>query len=569
MRILFRLVANLLRLLLWPLTRWRRARAAPPGAYVHVEIDGAVTDVAGPRPPLALFRKPKATVHGLTELVDALLEDPNPRGLLLTLRSLRSGMATATSLRAQLTRLRDAGRDVVVHLPLGAGTREFYVAAAGTRVFVAPQTTVAPLGFAIHTRYLRRAFEKAGLTPEVFARGTYKSAGETLVRDSMSEPHREQMGALLDTFYDELVDAVVEGRHMDRTTAEARIDGAPYRATDAVANGLADGEAYEDEVTERLDGAPAIPAARYLRARRAGRLVPLTDRAGVVGIVRVHGPITVESTLAFPAARVASDEALIQTVRRARRDPRVRAVILHVDSPGGSALASDRIHHELVRLAADKPLIACMANVAASGGYYVAAPAHTIVAEPTTVTGSIGVVAARFTPEPLLERLGVATERLRRGANAGLLDPSGPLTDAERQALHRELEGTYRGFVQVVADGRNRSTDEVHAVAEGRVWIGRDALGKGLVDELGGFADALRLARERGAGGAPIPVEVLKPARTRIPPLADEHRSRRVRRAARPLLAWLEALGFDPGALALSTARERALLWFPLGDHFR
>jgi protease-4 len=563
-RLLLRLIANLFRVLLWPLSRLRRAKAAPPGAYIHLELEGAVGDIAREsRRWDALFKKPRATVTGLTEVVDAILDDPNPRGLLLTLRSLRLGMATATSLRTQLTRLRNAGREVVVHVPLGADTREYYVACAGTRIYVGPQSSVAPLGFATNARYFRGALEKAGLTPEVFARGTYKSAGETLVRDSMSDAQREQVDALLATFYDELVDAVAEGRHLDLDTARARIDNAPYRAEDAVANALCDAQAYDDEVRDALDG-KIVPAAAYVRARKGGHLLPLRAPE-IIGVIPFHGPIASTSPFSFG---VVTEEPLVQMVRRARRDPKVRAVVLHIESPGGSALVSDRIHHELVRLAAVKPLVACMANVAASGGYYVAAPAHVIVAEPTTVTGSIGVVAARFTADPLMAKLGIRTESLRRGQNAGLLDSSGPLSEAERDALLREIEGVYRGFVQVVADGRKRSVDEVHAVAEGRVWVGRDAREKGLVDELGGFDRALSVARQRGADGRKLMPVLVKPPRTPLAILHEDREERRQQRIVGALGSTLEMLNIDLASLLLTTTRERVLAWFDLGHFF-
>jgi protease-4 len=170
-------------------------------------------------------------------------------------------------------------------------------------------------------------------------------------------------------------------------------------------------------------------------------------------------------------------------------------VILHVDSPGGSALASDRMHHEIAQLARDKPVVACMANVAASGGYYVAAPAHRIVCEPTTITGSIGVVAARLSVEPLLARLGITTEAVRRGARAGLLSNALPLSEDERAALTREIEATYGAFVGVVAAGRKMAPERVEELARGRVWVGKDALASGLVDALGGFDVAMEEVR--------------------------------------------------------------------------
>ncbi len=566
MRLLARLIVNFFRLLFAPLFFYRRARAVPRGAWVHLEIDGAVTDLARARPWWRMGGKGPVTVRGVTRLVDTMLDDAKVKGLLVTLRGLEAGMASATSLRAQLARLRAGGREVVVHLPLGAGTKELYVATAASRIFVAPTTSVSPLGFAVSTRYLKGAFDKAGIKPQVLARGRYKSAGESFVRDSMSEPQREQLGVLLHTFYDELVDAIAEGRHVDEVRARAFIDEAPHRAMDAVRAGLVDGEAYEDEIAEKLgtkdDPATLVPAASYF-ARRTARLFRPLRVPPHIGVLRVHGPIALSSGGA--ALPFATDEAVVQLARRARKDPRVRGVLLHIDSPGGSALASDRMHRELAHLAADKPVVACMANVAASGGYYVAAPAHAIVAEPTTITGSIGVVAARFSPAPLLEKLGVVTERLAYGKHAGLLDPMGVLGEDETRALDHEIEGIYDAFVQVVADGRKKSTDDVRAVAEGRVWTGKDALGHGLVDKLGGFDVALATLREKiGAGGEKLEPALLSPSRNVIPPIAAL--ARRQRRVAELLAEVTELFGqvFSVRDLFLATSRERVLAWLDL-----
>jgi len=565
MRYFIRLVANVIKLLFLPLNLLRRSRAAPPGAFIALEIDGLVTDVSTPARTW-MRRHPVTTVRGLAVVIDEILDDENPRGLLLTIRAFRGGMATATSIRTQLARLRAADREVVVHLPLGGATKELYIAAAASKVILGPQTTIAPVGFAIHGHYLRGALEKVGLSPEVYARGAYKSAGEMLTRDTMSDAEREQSDAILTTFYDELVDAIAEGRHVDLARARALVDGAPYIAAHAVREGLADAQAYEDELPKmlRLDGAAPpklVPAARYVWARRAARVIRLRPPP-VVGVIRVHGPIASASPLPIP---LAVDEPLIRQVRAARKDPRVRAVILHVDSPGGSALASDRIHHELARLAAEKPLVACMANVAASGGYYVSACAHAIVAEPTTITGSIGVIAARVSPQPLLERIGVRTDGIRRGAHAGLLDPSGALTDDEKLAIDREIGGLYDAFVDIVAAGRKRSADEIRSVAEGRVWTGKDALARGLVDKLGGFDVALEEARARaGANGHRLEPAVLHTRR----PFFAEHAFRHARVAA-VLLDWARALHIDvtPIALALAASGDRVFAWSPLASH--
>jgi protease IV len=553
-------------LLLLPWRRFRRARAVPQGAYLTLDIDGAVVDVAEPRPlwkRLVRSSRPRPVVlHDLAELIDAMRTDARVRGLVVTIKSLGAGMATATSLRALLLRLRAANKDVVVHLPLGGDTKELYVASAASKIFVGPQATLAPLGFATSVRYVKGALAKAGLVPQVVARGEYKSAGEQLVRDSMSDAQREQLEAIQEVFYAQLLLAIGEGRKVNRETARAIVDGAPYRAEKAIEVGLVDGTAYEDELPGKLDEGGArvtlVPALRYLARVRSARL-PKLRLGAVVGVIPVHGAISSQGPTGFGGG--ATDEALISMVRAARANRRVKSVVLHVDSPGGSALASDRIHHEIEQLAKEKPVVACFANVAASGGYYVAAPAHEIVAQPTTITGSIGVVAARVVLEPLLKRVGIVTETVKRGERADMLDPARPFTDDERGALERDLDGMYRAFVSIVARGRDQTVEAIEKVAEGRVWSGAAASGKRLVDTLGGFEEALASAQRRAGDelGKLAPM-VLTAPRGAIPPLDPPAQAARMA---------LGALGIDTSLLAFGGARDRVLVWCELATWIR
>jgi len=537
----------------------RRLFGRPPkGAFLRVEIDGAVAEMP---PPQRLWPPPAArvfSVHWLRTLVDEVERDARVRGLLVVLHGLRGGFATAASLRQVLARARAAGKQVVIHLPQGGGTKEAYVAVGADRLLLGPTASLAPVGLLASTRYVRGALDRAGLVPDVYARGRYKTAAERIERSSMSDAQREQVGALLDRVHAEVAGAIAEGRHVDDARARALVDGAPYMGDEAVAAGLADGVAYEDEVPARIGADGATPSIRdataYLRARAALRPQALRAR-GVIAVVRVHGAIT--GAPALPFASVATDERVIAAVRIARASPKVRGVVLHVDSPGGSALASDRIHHELAQLAAEKPLVACMGDVAASGGYYVAVAAHEIVAQPTTITGSIGVVAARLVLEPLLARLGVVTEVLQRGANARLLDPFLPLGDAERHALDRELERTYQVFLGVVAAGRHRPIDDIERLAQGRVWIGADAHAQGLIDRLGGFEDALEAVRVRvGRGADRLRVVVVRPRRGGFPVLDPPRPKAGV---AHLTDALAELLAVDLGMLALRG--ERVLAW--------
>lgn len=562
----FRLLGNLVRCLFLPLRVLRRSRVLPQDGLVHLTIDGPVADIVAPARFWERWRPRPLALGDLTRLVRDVTNDPRARGLLLTLRSFRGGMASASSLHAVLAKIAAAGKELVVHLPLGGDTKEIYLASAGTRVFVGPQAILAPLGFAASVRYVRRALDRAGIEPEVFARGRFKSAGEQLVRESMSDAQREQLGALLDVFYAAFVEAVAKGRKLDPERVKAIVDGAPYLAGDAVAAGLVDGAAYEDEIPGLLakgDARPAIvEASRYLRAMRATELRPLRARPAL-GVIRVHGPIASQSQVVQAGA---TDERIIAAVRAARKDPRIAAVVLHVDSPGGSALASDRMHHELEQLAAEKPLVAYFGDVAASGGYYVAAPAHAIVAQPTTITGSIGVVAARVVVEPLLARLGVTTEVLKRGAHADSHEATRHLSDEEKASFERELEGMYRAFVGIVARGRKRSVEEIERLAQGRVWSGLDGMREGLVDTLGGFDVACERARELararlGDRAKELEPLVVRGGRHPIPPLDPP--ARVVSAALGLLERAVPQLNLDV-AIALAGGRERVLAWCEL-----
>lgn len=562
--ILARLLGLLLRVLFYPFTLLRWRRAVRPGSFLTLEIDGAVADIHRPPALLDRFRKRPISLHAISEIVGVATGDPRVRGLVVTIRSFPRGMATAAALRELLARVRSAGREVVVHFPVGADTKGVFVATGATRVLAGPQTSLAPVGFATSTRYFRAALDKAGLVPEVYARGRYKSAGEQIMRTSMSEPQREQLEALLDQSYEELCERLAEGRKVDIERARAMIDGAPYHADEAVAAGLVDGIAYEDELKSKIDPggerARTVSAGAYLARKRALTLPAILPQP-VIGVIRVHGAIARSGFLAAQLG-MATDDALIAEVRSARRNPRVRAVILHINSPGGSALASDRMHRELALLAAEKPLIAYMADVAASGGYYVAAPAHVIVAQPSTITGSIGVVAARVAVEPVLERLGIVTEVLKRGRHADLLAVARPFDEEEKAVLNRELEATYRAFVRVVAEGRKQSVESIEKVAEGRVWTGRDAQRVGLVDELGGFDAALAAARSRlGKGADRLRPAVLATPRNPVPPV--EPPAKKAAEVIAGVVDLAMATGIDLRVSLPVLSGERVLAWCP------
>jgi protease IV len=548
-----------------PLRAVQAHRLVRGECFVSLTIDGPVVEIAEPMPWWRRGASRTTSLTNVRQLGSIMARDRKVKGMLVELRSLRAGTATATSLRAALVRLREAGKTVVVYLPMGAGSRELLVASAATTIIMGNASSILPLGVAVEARYFRRVLDKIGVLPEIFARGEFKTAGESLARDSMSAEQRQQLEAILDTLESELVAGLSQGRRLSPDHVRALIDGGPYRAPDAVQRGLVDAAGYDDELPRRLaplskKPARIVSAGEYLRLRRR----PHGRKR--IGIVHVRGPIVSRGPVAL--GRMAIDEKVIGALRRAGSAKNVPGVVVVIDSPGGSVLASDRIYHEVVRLAEKKPVVAYFANIAASGGYYVAAGAHAIVAQPTTITGSIGVVAAHLVLSPLFEKLGIVTELVKRGARADMLSASRPLDEGERQAMTLEIDGYYRDFVDIVARGRGRPADEIEKLARGRVYSGLEAHRVGLVDRLGDLDAALDLVRERLGVDQPIAPLVIKPPRTMPKPPEVPAPFVEILEAFESSAAF-RALGGeaarDVAALALNVVpSERVLAWSEL-----
>jgi protease-4 len=540
----------------FPLRALRARRLIRPGTFVALTIDGPVVELPERRPWFRRGAAPATALADVRELVAEMLRDPRVSGLVVEIRSLRAGAATATSLREALARLHAGGKTVVAYLPSGAGSREMLVASAAERIIVGPQSSISPLGVAVETRYFRRTLDRIGVLPEIFARGEFKTAGESLARDSMSAEQREQLGAILDVWANELLGALSRGRQRSMEQARVFLDNGPYRAVDAVASGLVDDTGYDDEVPSLATGQarPRLLPWRAFHSVRRGAPKPRR-----VGVIHVRGPIVSRAPLSL--GRMAVDERIVGALRAAGSARSLAGVVLLIDSPGGSVLASDRIHHEVVRLAEKKPVVAYLGNIAASGGYYVAAGAHAIVAQPSTITGSIGVVAAHLVLSPLLEKLGIVTELLKRGARADMLSTSRPLDDGERRALGEEIDGYYRDFVAVVAKGRRRPPEEIEKLARGRVYSGLEAERVGLVDRLGGLDVAVEMVREKAGESGEMGCAVVKPPRTTPKPPE----------IPAPLVEVMDRLAGSPALemveLALGLAPAERVLAYDFGLH--
>lgn len=512
LRSLADVLSSLARTIAWPARRLAADRVIKKHGWVEVLVGGQV-HAHRPRerlPPmlLRLLRRkeePRVVLSRLERLVDELIADRHARGLLVKLQPIGGGWVDAVTIRAALDRLRAAGKQVLIHIGAEAGNRELLIATAGTRVLVPPASPIAAVGAAGSTLFVRDALAKAGVKLEVAAKGRYKSAPEQFTRMSRSETDLEQTRALVDALDGELLQAIASGRAIGLDRAQAMVDRCPMLGTEAEASGLCDGVAHDEDLLEEVKGLAGsakvpelVPAGGYLRARELRP--PFAWRKKSVGLVEVHGAIVDRgSPYLSHLERLAVQEAVVNDLRAALEDPQIGAVVLHVDSRGGSVTASDAIYAAVRRLDREKPVIACFGNVAASGGYYVACGARAIICSPLTITGSIGVFAM-FPLWPKLARwLGVNHDVVKNRLHAAMYDPWKELGDEARGHAEREVTGMYDRFVDLVATARARPHEEIAAVAEGRVWTGRAAKDIGLIDGLGGISEAI--ARARTAAG--------------------------------------------------------------------
>lgn len=569
LRALLRLSYDLLRAPFWPLWLLFRWMGRPRGSWIHARIADGLTEIDEPAPPWsplarfvpALRRRRPTSVRAVARLVDAILADPGRAGLLVEIHGLPAGWAKVDALRAELARLRRGGKKVAVYLPNGGGNKELFLASVADRVIATEGAAFFVTGVGATSRYLKGLLDKVGVSVEVYRRAAYKTAAESVSEEAMSEPQREQVGALLDAFDRALVAALAERPALDEAKVRALFERGAVSGQAAIDAGVVDAHAFEDQLPHVLGAEGKLVAAGgYLARAEAEFFLPLWPKP-YVAIVPVHGAIGDGGT-----GRGASRAALVPTLRRVARDRRALAVVLHVDSPGGSALASDLIHREVQLLAEKKPVVACFGDVAASGGYYVAAPASAIVASRVSITGSIGVISARLVASSLLDRLGVRTEVIRRAPHADMMTNPRPADEAERAILDREVEAFYRTFVAVVAKGRKRSEEEVEPLARGRVWSGADALEKGLVDRQGTLADAIALAKEK-LGALPAAAREQLRAVTVAPQDGDEAPLEAgAGEGARGALALLAStLDDDVAFLArAATGNERAM-YYALG----
>jgi len=469
-----------------------------PNSVLEIELAGGWVESAEPPLFARLFGPtPRPLASLLAEL--ALAErDERIVAVVLRVRSLNVGWAKAQEIRDAIARLGERGRRTIAYLELESlgANLEYYVASAAQEVYVGPASRAPLVGLAGEYLFFGGFFDELGVDLEVERVGRYKTAADTWAGREMSDAHREMADALLDSIDAQFVGGIAAGRGITEAVVREAIDAAPSDPADLASFGLVDGvEDWETTLARAGDG-PRVDAETWRRVDPASvGIAPVARFA----LVYASGALVTGRGGTTPLGAVMlGSQTLAKALTDAAEDPEIDAILLRVDSPGGSALAAELVWSAAQRArASGKPLIASFSDVAASGGYYLAAGADAIVASPATITGSIGVLVVRPVLADLLEKLDIGVASLTRGAHADLQLTSRPLSPGSRAVLRREVDAVYELFVKRVADGRPLDPPGVDLVGRGRVWTGVQAAERGLVDELGGLRAAADLAKQR------------------------------------------------------------------------
>ncbi len=461
----------------------------------------------------------RASIGDVIVLREALLaleragRDPRVEGLLVHVGQGSLGLAQAQELRDAIADFRKQGKFAVAFAEsfgeAGHGTVHYYLASAADRIWLQPSGDLDLTGFMIQGPYLRAALDRIGVEPQLAQREEYKGIMNTFTDTALPAPQRENLQRLVDSWLGQVAAGVGEGRGLAPAQVVDLVDDGPYGAAEGRDLGLIDQLGYWDQVYDSVleragAGAEFLDLQSYRRAS-----APEDEKATEVALVYGLGEITLADGEYDPVFGevVMGAHAVANALSDAIDDPDIAAIVFRVDSPGGSYVASDTIWREVQRARDEgKPLIISMGDVAASGGYFVAAPAHRIVAQPGTVTGSIGIVAGKLALEGLWEKLSITWDGVKAGENADIWSGNSAFTPENWERLQTLLDRSYADFTDKVAAGRGLSPEAVQAAAKGQVWSGEDARGLGLVDALGGYRTALGLVRESIDLAADAPV---------------------------------------------------------------
>jgi protease IV len=514
------------RYLWWIVSSLRRSLSKPPD-YVTFLLESDLP--ALPDPPRPRWQRflsgSRLSIKELGERFDAIARDSRIKGVVLHLRPVPMPMATLQDLRELVVNLRASGKRVVAWAPFYT-TGTYYLACACDEILMMPVGWVHPLGFSATGMFLADGLARFGIEADFVQISPYKSAADMLTKSKMSDELREQISWLLDSNHKELISAIAASRRLDEKAAKDLIDGSPYMDDAAIEKHVVDAILAEERLPEHLG---SVSVGTWDQARRTLKTPrPTLGRGKYVAVLRIEGtivdgrsgrlPIKPPIEVPLVGGDRAGDLSVVQVARQVAADKRAAAAVLYVNSRGGSATASEAMRQALERIGASKPLVVAMGPVAGSGGYWVATPGRWIVARPGTLTGSIGVLTGKVVTGGLWSKLLINREAVAFGEHVTLQSDEKPYGEDERKIIQGQIDRIYGQFLELVGKSRGMATKDVHPIAAGRVWTGRQALERKLVDELGGLDAAVSKARSLAGLKDSAPTrEVFAPKRM-IPP---------------------------------------------------
>jgi protease-4 len=471
-------------------------------SVLELKLEQPISERENPESLGSLLGGGSTASSGLVQIKEAIRrakKDDNIKGIFLNVELVQAGMATLEEIRNELLDFKKSGKFVVAYNDLSS-EKSYYLASVADRIYLNPQGTLEFNGLSSETYYYKNLFEKLGVEPYIFRVGSFKSAVEPYFRESMSDSARLQTSSFLNSMNDFMLGHVAKARRIAPARLRVISDSMlVHNASDAKRLGLVTNVGYYDQALSFMKKKVGLEEDEKLglvslSTYQRGEGETEGSSANRIAVIYADGDIVTGKGGNTDIGSTRFAEA----IRQARLDDKVKAVVLRVNSPGGSSLASDIIYREVVLTKKVKPIVCSMSDVAASGGYFIAMACDTIVAHPNTITGSIGVFGVLPNIQPLLrDKLGITTDRVTTGKFSDLPTITRPLTAYEQQQLQEEVNRIYADFTTKAAKGRNMSVEKLRGYASGRVWSGTEAKERGLVDVLGSFEDALRIAARR------------------------------------------------------------------------
>ena len=471
-------------------------------SVLALRVSGPLPDYVPDNAWNRIFGNPPQSLGSLLAQFRKAKVDKRISAIVLDIDASDTGWAKSEEIRGAIEDFRSSGKPVYAYMETGFN-KDYYVAAACDKIYVPPSGELFVTGLAADVMFFRGSLDKLGIYPDMYQIGKYKSAGDMFTQKQMTDAHREYINSLLDDLYNRYVDGIAKGRSKSADDVRKIIDNAPYNAAQAKDAGLIDGAMYRDEVDKEIKKRLGYKDKDELRVTSAADYRKISqeslglNRGEKIAVVYAAGDIVSGSSqFGSSGEETIGSDSLVKVLKEVRNDDSIKAVVLRIDSPGGSGLASDIIWKGVESLKEKKPVVVSMSDVAASGGYYIAAGANKIVAEPSTITGSIGVVGGKPVVKGFYDWIGITNEYVLRGTNAGMFRESEKFSDSERRKFQEFLSSTYDDFTTKVGKGRGKDKAYIDSIGQGRVWTGRQGKENGLVDEYGGLDRAIEIAKQ-------------------------------------------------------------------------